>query len=91
MRVSLKKRNKLRKQAAGMVSLIFLLIVLSLGCEETNDSKYSPPADHTLSKDGYMHKSGLNQPLTNCADCHGSDLQGGTTGVSCYECHGREW
>lgn len=71
--------------------MIFLIIVLALGCEETNDSKYSPPADHALSKDGYMHKSGLNQPLTNCTNCHGSDLQGGTTGVSCFECHGKEW
>ena len=50
-----------------------------------------PPADHTLSKDGFMHKSGLEQPLVNCVSCHGSDLTGGTTGVSCFECHGTKW
>ncbi len=71
--------------------MVILLLVLTIACEKTNDSKYNPPADHTISKDGIMHKSGLNQPLTNCNSCHGVDLKGGSVGVSCFECHGKKW
>lgn len=81
----------MKNHLAVIVSMIFLLVVLITGCEKTNDSKYTPPVDHTISKDGFMHKSGLDQPLKNCINCHGSDLQGGTSGVSCFECHGKEW
>ncbi len=74
-----------------MVFLVLVMVVLFIGCENTNDPKYNPPADHTISQDGFMHKSGLNQPLTNCVSCHGADLRGGTTGVSCFECHSTKW
>jgi len=77
--------------ASVKVSMILLVLALLIGCEKTNDPKYNPPADHTISKDGFMHKNGLDQPLTNCVSCHGSDLKGGATGVSCFECHGTQW
>lgn len=73
------------------VTVILGMIALFAGCENANDTKYNPPADHTINQSGYMHKSGLNQPLVNCVSCHGSDLKGGTTGVSCFECHGTKW
>lgn len=73
------------------VLMTLLLSALFVGCEKTNDPKYNPPADHTINQSGYMHKSGLNQPLVNCVACHGSDLRGGSTGVSCFECHGTKW
>lgn len=73
------------------ITMILAVIVLFIGCENANDPKYNPPADHTINQSGYMHKSGLNQPLVNCVSCHGSDLKGGTTGVSCFECHGTKW
>ena len=49
------------------------------------------PSSHTVNKDGAQHKPGLNNPSANCSQCHGSDLRGGTVGVSCYKCHGAEW
>jgi len=70
---------------------MLFMVALIIGCEKINNSSHNPPADHTISKSGYMHKSGLTQPLTNCVSCHGSDLKGGTTGVSCFECHGAKW
>jgi len=73
------------------VSIMLLMLALTIGCEKTNNSQYNPPADHSISKDGYMHKSGLDQPILNCVSCHGSDLTGGTSGVSCFECHGTKW
>ncbi len=91
MKVQLKNGNNMKNHASIKVSMMLLMLVLFIGCEKTSDSRYNPPADHSISKDGYMHKSGLDQPLTNCVSCHGSDLNGGTTGVSCFECHGTKW
>jgi hypothetical protein len=42
---------------------------------------------HDVSKNGVMHKSGLEDPLRNCTECHGANLRGGK-GPSCYSCHG---
>lgn len=80
-----------KKHIAAGVLVIFSGIFLTVGCEKTTESGHNPPSDHTISKDGFKHKSGLTQPLVNCVVCHGSDLNGGTAGVSCYECHGRKW
>ena len=82
----------MKSRLAGLVSIILLLLVFMVSCEKENgSSNYNPPADHTISEDGFMHKSGLHQPLDNCVACHGADLQGGNVGVSCYECHGKKW
>lgn len=73
---------------------IFILVFLTVtfcSSPNSNKSKYNPPADHTISKDGAKHKPGLNDPLKNCTSCHGNDLKGGTASVSCYECHGKKW
>ncbi len=67
---------------------LFLMAFLFIGCEDTG---YNPPDDHSLSKDGVMHKPGLTNPIDNCASCHGEDLRGGSAAVSCYECHGKKW
>jgi len=81
----------MKKFRVVTVSVMLFMLGMIVGCEKSNDPKHNPPSDHTISKDGFMHKSGLEQPLVNCASCHGSDLKGGTTGVSCFECHGAKW
>ena len=91
MKAMFKPNKNMRTYISVKVSVILLVLALFTGCEKSNNSNYNPPADHTISQDGYMHKSGLDQPLVNCVSCHGSDLKGGTTGVSCFECHGPKW
>jgi len=91
MRVPLKIKKNMKNHAVVKVSMILLMLALIIGCEKENKSNYNPPQDHTINNDGYMHKTGLGQPLVNCVSCHGSDLKGGTVGVSCFECHGTKW
>jgi hypothetical protein len=91
MNLSLKKINKKKNHSVKIVPMILLMLSVIIGCEKEDHSKHNPPADHTISNDGFMHKSGLGQPLVNCVSCHGSDLKGGTVGVSCFECHGIKW
>jgi len=82
----------MKDHTAGIIAMLSLLFVLLMACEKNDDTPdYNPPADHTISKDGFMHRSGLDDPLSNCVACHGADLQGGNSGVSCYECHGKKW
>ena len=71
--------------------LVLGLMVFLMNCSSPTDSKFNPPSTHTISKKGAKHLSGLQSPLENCASCHGSDLRGGDSGVSCYECHGKKW
>jgi len=60
-------------------------------CSSPASDSTNHPADHTVNKNGVYHKPGLENPTTNCVACHGSDLRGGTAGVSCYQCHGQKW
>lgn len=64
-------------------------MTLFIHCDRSTQS--DAPSDHTISKDGVKHKSGLNNPTENCVECHGADLRGGSSGVSCYDCHGKKW
>ena len=91
MKFQLKIKNNMKNTALVIFSMVLIIPALIIGCEKENESKHNPPADHTVSTDGFMHKSGLQQPLVNCVGCHGSDLKGGTVGVSCFECHSTKW
>lgn len=71
--------------------LAISLFFISCSSATSSESKYDPPADHTISKSGAMHKPGLDTALDNCVSCHGADLLGGNVGVSCYECHSQKW
>lgn len=77
-----------------MNAFFALVLFLGLACSDnpTNPkSSNNSPSDHTVNKHGVMHKSGLTNPAANCVECHGSDLKGGSAGVSCYSCHGKKW
>jgi hypothetical protein len=65
--------------------------LLLTGCNSSTSPDSNAPADHIVNKNGVFHKSGLTDPLNNCTACHGSDLRGGTAGVSCFQCHGSKW
>ncbi|ABC82846.1 CxxxxCH/CxxCH domain c-type cytochrome [Anaeromyxobacter dehalogenans] len=49
---------------------------------ETHPAGWNDPAQH-----GYAANAGL----ASCRTCHGADLEGGTSGVSCSACHGSGW
>lgn len=68
----------------AVVPLFVLLLALPLlpacddeGCEEGHDIKLG---------DVCHRSTGIDDPLENCAECHGAGLRGGK-GPSCYECH----
>ena len=92
MKVELRKIGQNLLVPGIMSFLMIFLFFFVVSCDSEEDyPQYNPPPDHTISKDGVMHKSGLSDPALNCSDCHGDDLTGGTSQVSCYECHGVEW
>ena len=74
----------------AIIMLLALAPVLH-GCSDEAVPADAPDG-HTVMKDGVPHASGLNDPETNCATCHGATLEGGANGEpSCFSCHGREW
>ena len=85
------KENSLVHGKLPNLMMIILLSLIVCCSPEEEYPQYNPPLDHTISKDGVMHKSGLSDPALNCTACHGADLTGGSSQVSCYECHGEEW
>ena len=89
------KNKNIKQDFLAQRSLSFLLLFLLfflMSCESEEEyPQYNPPTDHTISKEGVLHKNGLSDPTANCAACHGVDLTGGSAKVSCYECHGVKW
>ena len=79
----------------NMKNVAFLLILAALfvttACSSPNDSTNTLPDGHSIDIDGQAHKPGLNDPFKNCVSCHGEDLRGGKTDVSCFGCHGKKW
>lgn len=77
-------------------SLISLLSISLIDCNQSNPvssggGSGNAPTDHTVSFGGANHKPGYLNASTNCVSCHGSDLKGGSSPVSCYNCHGKKW
>ena len=53
MKVPFKIKNNMKNHTLVKLSMILLILALIFGCEKANDSKHNPPADHTISKDGF--------------------------------------
>ena len=68
-----------------------ILVLWALGaCGKTDDS--SAGAHHPAGYyDFNVHGPDAKLQTETCTDCHGDDLSGGTSGVSCDGCHGAEW
>jgi hypothetical protein len=71
--------------------LFFSFLFIIFGCTELNEPTMHP-ADWTSpsSENSHMAKIAVTG-IEACRDCHGgmekNDFFGGTSGVSCYECH----
>jgi len=60
------------------------------GCYGANcHNNYPHQAEWTYINNANSHAAYLNNmgDIANCKKCHGSDLKGGSSGVSCYSCH----
>ncbi len=76
--------------AAMALPLLFLLSLAA--CSDSSTAPADAPEGHTVLKGRVPHATGLNNPIQNCATCHGATLQGGDAGQpSCFSCHGRKW
>jgi hypothetical protein len=85
--------TKSRTLAAVAAVLLFAAAWLA-GCSDDGNPVAPVPggetATHSVSLGGRSHAPGYCEPLTNCTDCHGGDLNGGS-GPSCFNCHGARW
>jgi len=71
-----------------LIGLSLILILFNCSSPTNSNPKVS---SHDVKKSGVYHKTGLTDPMTNCVECHGNDLRGGSANVSCYSCHGKKW
>ena len=84
------KRRVMRLLHISSFISIALAFIIS-GCPKKEYPKFNPPPDHAKLMEGIPHKEGFKKPVKNCVECHGQDLRGGGSGVSCYTCHEEEW
>ncbi len=73
-----------------MLRIVLLMVSLTVsalvfGCADQNDTSSPPGAVHPLDW-GRTHATQA-QDLRGCQGCHGADLAGGSSGVSCFLCH----
>jgi len=60
-----------------------LLAVIAVGCSKKNGAPFDPDAGH--SADFFpTHPAEYRSALESCDRCHGTDLSGGISAVSCY-------
>ncbi|MGD8727726.1 MAG: hypothetical protein PVH40_08780 [Gemmatimonadales bacterium] len=85
-------KKKLHSQA---IAILLTLCIAGMGAACSDDDGSGPDDDtdtHTVIRGGVAHAPGLNDPVANCTQCHGADLQGGTDEEpSCFTCHGQKW
>lgn len=67
-----------------------MAVALALGgCGDKNPhAVYSPEGGHKFIPDwNQTHKTSAKSNLDGCIECHGEDLLGGISAVSCEKCH----
>jgi len=71
--------------------LMVVLIVLATGCGNRKDvptlPDTHPPTWMTQDSPDFHGKVALQDGTQSCAKCHGSDWAGGSTKISCTDCH----
>jgi hypothetical protein len=68
---------------------LFVLLALIAGCSERNDKSPINPdtGRHVENWLPAAHMEAAKSDLGSCSSCHGDDLKGGISGVSCTSCH----
>lgn len=80
-----------RARAAATLAGVVAAFAVLASCGDPAAPEDAPDG-HVVVVDGVAHASGLQDPLTHCASCHGEDLTGGDGGEpSCFTCHGQKW
>ena len=75
-----------------LVGVCAALVLFVAGACGSATAPANAPANHTNFKGGAAHGPGPSNATVNCVQCHGADLQGGTSGEpSCFTCHGKKW
>lgn len=73
----------MKKMVLCTAVLTLLAGAIFSGCENGNGDS---PGSHLAVLGGVSHLDGYTDPLTNCSECHGAALKGGS-GPNCYVCH----
>lgn len=82
---------------AKALLLLPVIVFLLNGCTSSLDdglpgSESSPSYYHSTGwKDDPQHGSDFSTNPQNCMACHGEDLEGGSSGISCAGCHHSGW
>lgn len=72
-----------------LVGSLIAVTLLAFGCADQNNNAAPPGAVHPAGW-GRSHAVQAAQPqeLRGCQGCHGIDFAGGSSAVSCFDCHG---
>lgn len=77
----------LKKQAFAVLvcTLAALAVPLMIGCSDPNlQSGFDPETGRHVASWYFDHQNVYLATCTTCGDCHGEDLQGGISQVSCF-------
>jgi hypothetical protein len=85
------------RHLATVLSLFPVIIFLANGCTDPIEDGLSGSASNNITyhsagwEDNPQHGIDYSTNPQNCKACHGEDLEGGSSGVSCGDCHHSGW